>query len=326
MKRLLVVMGLFALACARTETPAPPPPPPAPKAVGFAAVREAGKLRVAADPDAAPFLVASPEGGWEGFEWAIIQAIAGAIGVPAQIVPTQFDDLATRLKEGGADLAIGQVSPSAAYEGLAFSVSYLQYSFCLVVPAKSKVKSVADLRGKRVAMYDDPVAKQLADVLVGASYDRRLFSDYGYFEQMAKGELDAVIYDCPLARHELARFGEQLRVADDALNVATYNVAARAEDTKLVEEVNGVLRELGDKGLLASLEQRWLAAAGPAEDYESDTGRVVVVKRGDTLSLVAARVLGDSDRWKDLYAANRDVVGPDPNVIYTGMRLRVPAK
>ena len=61
------------------------------------------------------------------------------------------------------------------------------------------------------------------------------------------------------------------------------------------------------------------------------TGEVVVL-RGDSLWAIAARHLpadaGD-DRidaeWRRWYAANRDVIGPDPDFILPGQRLRPPA-
>jgi nucleoid-associated protein YgaU len=81
---------------------------------------------------------------------------------------------------------------------------------------------------------------------------------------------------------------------------------------------------LGNSGLLATLEERWLGAKGAEADYESATGKVVVVKRGESLSQIAKRELGDTEKWKVIYEANKDVVGPNANEIYTGMRLRLP--
>lgn len=63
--------------------------------------------------------------------------------------------------------------------------------------------------------------------------------------------------------------------------------------------------------------------AGPAE---------VVVHRGDSLWTLAARHLGDgatdaeiAAAWPHWYAANRAVVGPDPDVLLPGQVLRAPA-
>jgi nucleoid-associated protein YgaU len=49
-----------------------------------------------------------------------------------------------------------------------------------------------------------------------------------------------------------------------------------------------------------------------------------VVEAGDTMRGVAQKVYGDADLWPRIYAANRDVVGPDPDALQVGMRLRIP--
>jgi len=47
------------------------------------------------------------------------------------------------------------------------------------------------------------------------------------------------------------------------------------------------------------------------------------VRRGDTLSGIAVRNKVP-DGWALLYERNKDVIGPDPNLIYAGQRLRAP--
>jgi ABC-type amino acid transport substrate-binding protein len=298
-------------------------PQPARGPAGLAGVTQRGRLRIAADPDAPPFL-ARVESGFEGFEYAIMQSIADRADVSVEIVEAKFDELPGKVVSGEADLAIGQLSPSSSYEGLAWSVSYLQYSLCLVVPKGSTVKALPDLKGKRVAMYDDPVARQLTDVLIGATYDRQEFDDYGYFEKMARGQIDAMVYDCPLARYEMKVYGDSLQIVDDGLNVTTYNVAMRANDKVMLQDVNDVLKELGNNGLLETLQARWMGDVVRSDDFSTATGEVAVVKKGDTLGIIAERKLGTSQRWQEIYDKNVDVVGPDPDVIYSGMRLRIP--
>src|SRR5262249_60333219 len=48
-----------------------------------------------------------------------------------------------------------------------------------------------------------------------------------------------------------------------------------------------------------------------------------VVRYGDTLSSIAAR-LAVRGGWPALYAANRQAIGPDPNVIHSGTVLVLP--
>jgi LysM repeat protein len=65
---------------------------------------------------------------------------------------------------------------------------------------------------------------------------------------------------------------------------------------------------------------------------ERDGQRFYVVEAGDTLSGIAARILGDPDRWLDIFTLNVGVArlgdrGPvlvDQNIIWPGLRLQLP--
>ncbi len=52
-------------------------------------------------------------------------------------------------------------------------------------------------------------------------------------------------------------------------------------------------------------------------------GKVYVVKANDTLRKVAQELLGDAERWKEIYEANKDKI-KDPNVIKLGQELTIP--
>lgn len=74
-----------------------------------------------------------------------------------------------------------------------------------------------------------------------------------------------------------------------------------------------------------------LAALGARRSAPGPAVAEVVVRRGDSLWAVAARHLGpgatDAEiaaAWPRWYAANREVVGPDPDVLLPGQVLRAP--
>ena len=50
-----------------------------------------------------------------------------------------------------------------------------------------------------------------------------------------------------------------------------------------------------------------------------------VVKAGDSLSMIAQEVLGDVNRWNEIWEANKAAV-PDPNVISAGQELLIPVE
>jgi resuscitation-promoting factor RpfA len=70
------------------------------------------------------------------------------------------------------------------------------------------------------------------------------------------------------------------------------------------------------------------AGGGTAGAPES---RAVTVHRGDSLWAIAARELGRdatdavvAAAWPRWWAANRDVIGDDPDLLYPGQRLAAP--
>jgi hypothetical protein len=63
-------------------------------------------------------------------------------------------------------------------------------------------------------------------------------------------------------------------------------------------------------------------ATSSAND-DSANGRTYVVQKGETLSSIAAKLLGDRSRYPELFEANQDQLD-DPNDVKLGMTLRIP--
>ena len=61
--------------------------------------------------------------------------------------------------------------------------------------------------------------------------------------------------------------------------------------------------------------------AGDPVEGAAAGGRTYTVRPGDNLSVIAAR---HDLSWRELYRANRDAVGSNPDLIHPGLRLRIP--
>ena len=68
------------------------------------------------------------------------------------------------------------------------------------------------------------------------------------------------------------------------------------------------------------MEQRRGERGGP----NATSTKTYTVKSGDTLSGIAQSEMGDAKRWPELYAANKDAVGKDPDMIHPGLELKIP--
>jgi 5'-nucleotidase / UDP-sugar diphosphatase len=63
------------------------------------------------------------------------------------------------------------------------------------------------------------------------------------------------------------------------------------------------------------------AAAGSAEPEQT-----YEVKAGDTLLSIAEEVYGDATKWRRIYDANKDLIGPDPDKLKLEQKLKIPPK
>jgi nucleoid-associated protein YgaU len=68
------------------------------------------------------------------------------------------------------------------------------------------------------------------------------------------------------------------------------------------------------------MEQR----RGERGGQDATSTRTYTVKSGDTLSGIAESEMGDAKRWPELYEANKDAVGKNPDLIHPGLELRIP--
>ena len=67
------------------------------------------------------------------------------------------------------------------------------------------------------------------------------------------------------------------------------------------------------------------AASGSASASSTPLGHGYTVQPGDSLSKIAKKLYGESDRWKEIWEANRAKI-PNPDLIHPGLELQIPPK
>ena len=71
----------------------------------------------------------------------------------------------------------------------------------------------------------------------------------------------------------------------------------------------------------------WLASGigfVPASTVIVRGAQTYIVQPGDNLNNISQRFYGTPDRWRDIYVANRAVIGPDPSYVQAGQQLIIP--
>jgi nucleoid-associated protein YgaU len=108
---------------------------------------------------------------------------------------------------------------------------------------------------------------------------------------------------------------DNLKVSFDGAS-STVHVSGTAKDQATKEKV------ILCCGNIAGVEQVTddLAVQEPAPEAQYHT-----VVKGDTLSAIAKKYYGDASKYPEIFEANKPML-KDPNKIYPGQSLRIPAR
>ncbi|OQX02836.1 MAG: hypothetical protein BWK73_41350 [Thiothrix lacustris] len=328
MQKIIWSCGL-ALFCVATSLAAavPPPSPPVatPKATNtssvLAAAKQAGVLRVATEPDFPPLYWVDEQGKEQGFEYEMAQLLAQALGIPkVELVEDDYDKLPALAQEGKADIFMAGYVPDNAIEGVEWSDSYLDFGLCLIVPKGSPVKTIKQLKGKTIGAYDDPAALRWIDANIPDHGALKTYMGPGWLYHVDNREVDAAIYDYPLAVEEIKAFG-RLQIAAFNLNESSYAVGFKAGNPDLQQALNAAIKTIEATDAYAALMKKYMPVTISNDVPEGSA--TYTIQPGDTLGKIAVAKLGTATAWKALWELNKNRV-PNPNLLETGDILIMP--
>jgi polar amino acid transport system substrate-binding protein len=194
-----------------------------------------------------------------GLDVDVSRAVARELDRPLLVVPVNYYRLEPALLGGEIDLIVNawnrtRETPSSIRE----SESYYTWGLLIAVRTDdARLRSVADLRGKRVGHYESQLVNQTLHSL-GAAELKSYESEARLFADLKAGAIDAIVYDSPAVRWR-AKQDRALRVVGDPLNKLGYHIALRAGDKELLVHVQAAIQALRRLGVLAAIQRRWEA-------------------------------------------------------------------
>jgi polar amino acid transport system substrate-binding protein len=315
-------------AAAPTAAPAAAPTTssaPAERKGVLASVRQTGVLRVGMEPDAPPMRFINDRKQDDGFDFRVAGLIADGLGAKrVQVVEADYEDLPDRLRAGDIDLIMGGYVPDPSVEGAVWSNGYLDFGLSLIVSEgmASTYRSVRDLAGKRIAIYDDPAAERWVQQNIPGARISKFSGDSGWFEALERDQADALIYDYPFAAEEI-KAHPRTTIVQYNLNESKYAVGIPAGNFDLVYEVNQAIDRLRATPRYAELMREYLTTVSDVFTKPVAGRKTYTVKAGDTLGKIAQTQLGDSNRWREIWDLNRERVANE-NLIYPRLVLLMP--
>lgn len=147
------------------------------------------------------------------------------------------------------------------------SEPYINNAQLVVVPAGSDIKTIADLKGKIVAVQDDSTGADLLSLeknkaLKDSFKDYRKYPDFAaIYMELDNKRVDAAIVDAVLARgyYQKLKPGQYV-ILDESLGDEVVSVAFRKDDNDLRERINKTLAEMKKDGTCKKISEKWMGA------------------------------------------------------------------
>jgi ABC-type amino acid transport substrate-binding protein len=311
-------------------TSKPAAQPPAPRKVATAmrtgvwqAIRQRNHLLVGFESDAPPMYFANANNRPDGFEFQLARQLGAEMGIPdVRFVDDDYGKLPDLLREGSIDLIVAGYVPDPSIQGVEWSESYLDFGLCLIVNTGSAVTEPEHLRGRTVAVYDDPAAVRWVKENIPGATIRTYSGDSGWFEAIEKREADALVYDYPFAAAEIRKH-PRTKIVKFNLNASRYAVGIPAGNDDLLDAVNQALRRIKGSPLYADLIRGYVSYQSDDLTKPIEGRKTHVVRTGESLGAIAAARLGSTARWEDIWKLNRQRI-PNPHLIFPGYVLLLP--
>jgi polar amino acid transport system substrate-binding protein len=221
---------------------------------------ESGKVKVCTHLPYKPFQFSQGDK-TIGFDVDLVDLIAKDLGVTQEIVDTPFEgsqsgeDLNTRK----CDLvAAGMTITDVRKKNLDFSDPYFDATQVLLVKKGSAVKTLADLKGKKIGVQQATTGEEYATKNKDANgYDTVQFEDLALELTAVKtGQVAAAINDNGVVL-DFVKDNSDTEVTTEFQTGEQYGIGVRKGNTALLAKVNEVLAKAKSSGEYAKIYEKW---------------------------------------------------------------------
>ena len=228
---------------------------------------EAGKLHMSTNAAFPPYEMTTDDGGFEGIDVEVAQAIAGKLGLELVVDDMGFDAALTAVQQGQSDIAMAGITVTDdRLEVMDFSDSYATGVQVVIVKEDSPVvQSIDDLASAAMIGTQKATTGYIycSDTPENGGYgeDHVIAFDTGALAVMAlvNGQVDAVVIDNEPAKAFVAE-NPGLKILDTEFAVEDYAIGFAKGNTALKDAVNAAMKELKDDGTFQRIVDKYITA------------------------------------------------------------------
>ena len=219
------------------------------------------KLRVGMELAYPPFEMRDQRGAPAGVSVDLARALGVHLGRTVEIQNLPFDGLIPALKTGQLDLIISSMTatPERA-QSIDFSEPYLKTGLCLLVGAKSDIRSIADAdkTGRSIAVKKGTTGHLYALRALKAARPLVLDNENACVLEVVQGKAEAFIYDQISTFKNSRKNPDSTRALLAPFQEESWAIGLRKGNGDLRAKVNAFLTGYRENGGFEKLGDKWL--------------------------------------------------------------------
>lgn len=246
-KSMLLIMGLVVVLVMA--------------ACGSKSDESKGAYKIGIDTTYPPFEF-EKGGQYEGIDVDLINAIAKDQDFKVKLEAMDFSGIIPAMQAGQLDVGMGGMSiTDERKKKVDFSDPYFDAGLTVVVKKDSSIKSIGDLKGKKLAVKNGTTgAKFASDNADKYGYEVVQFNDSpSMFQEVSNGNADALIEDYPVITYAIAQQDLKLKTVGDRLNGDQYGISVmKGKNQDLLKKINKGLENLKKNGEYDKIIDKYL--------------------------------------------------------------------
>ena len=247
---IFIAFGLFGCSASKEEKVSA-------EASKMDKLKTKGKIVIGTSADYPPYEFHKSINGKDtivGFDIEIAKEIAKDLGVELEIKDMKFDGLLAALETGNIDFVAAGMTPTEdRKKNVDFSKIYYTAVQCVVIRSEDEgtIKSLEDLKGKKVGVQKGAVQEQLAKEQLTSSEIKPLGKVSDLILSLNTKKVDAVIVELPVAKAYVQQ-NSSLALSKIELKSEEEGsaIAVKKGNVDLVDSINATIdRLINDKAI-----------------------------------------------------------------------------
>ena len=221
---------------------------------------EEGKLIMSTNAAFPPYEMTTDDGGFEGIDVEVAQALAEKLNLELEILDMDFDAALLAVQEGKSDIVMAGVTVDEdRLLVMNFTNSYANGVQSIIVPEGSDI-TTNDLSGKTIGTQRGTTGWQYCSDDYGdeavIAYDDGITA----VQALLNGQVDCVVIDnAPAQSFVEANAG--LKILDTEYANEDYAIGVNKSNTALLDALNAALAELIEDGTVQTIVDKYIPAA-----------------------------------------------------------------